>query len=492
MIKHALLFLLSINLALETVASLQQDVAPRFRIIQSVSGSKGSEIQGRFIVDDPRNTFRLDVDKQVVVFFEWQGPPGLHRMEGVWKNPQGNAALLSILEQRAPQGRFGGYWTLLLGERVQPGAWKLEVRIDGEAAGSHAIEIQSGSSIAPDGTPAVPRLLAPGEVYERAQASTVTIEARDETDRVLSRGTGFVVGPEAVLTTFHGIDGASSLVVTLRDGRKVTTRDLLGWNRWQDWAVLKAANEAPAIPRAKDGSASVGDRCYVLDAAEDGATWVLVETGISGRSQRQQAGERLILSLPVTGPAAGGAVLNDRGEAVGIIGTNTVPGGLSATARPLSATLSLRTQTATPMSLVRLTREGATLAQLASLGEFLPPLTAARHVFQGSFGRKVDTKGTASSLVDQGSEFSKRDGTIILWLMWSPVGRLKTTYAIRFYDLDNKLLAESRPAKFDLEPGPYSYTYWPLDVARLPVGTFRVDALVGTEPAWRGVLIIKD
>ena len=480
----------AIGLAVDAAASAQQQAAPRFRVLQSVSGSQGKEVQGRYIVDDPRNSFHLGVDKQVVVFFEWQGPAGLHRMEGVWRDPRGEAALSSILEQRAPHGRFGGFWTLLLSDRVAPGTWKLEVRVDDEAAGSHPIEILPSGTIATEGMPAQRRILSPGEIYERGQAALVSIEARDETDRLLSRGSGFVVGPEGVATTFHGIDGATSVLVTFRDGRRATTRDLLGWNRWQDWAVLKVPNDAPSLPRAQNPPV-VGDRCFALDLAED-RTSLLVETGISGRSQRPEAGERLLLSLPVTGPAAGGPVLSERGEVVAIVGTNTQPGAISQSARPLSTALSVRTQHATPMSLVKLTREAATLADMTRLGEFLPPLTAGRHVFQGSFGRKFETKGAPTSLVDQGNEFHGRDGAIVLWLMWSPVTRLKTTYAIRFYDLDNKLLGESRPAKFEMDPGPYSYTYWPLDIARLPVGTFRVEAILGSEPAWRGFLTIKD
>lgn len=96
------------------------------------------------------------------------------------------------------------------------------------------------------------------------------------------------------------------------------------------------------------------------------------------------------------------------------------------------------------------------------------------------------------TLVDQGSDFSRREEQIILWVMWAPKQRLKTTTVLRIYDLDNRLLAQTKPSKLDLPPGPYSYTYWPLNVSRLPPATYRVDMLVGLEPGWRGYLRITD
>src|SRR2546428_5552604 len=132
------------------------------------------------------------------------------------------------------------------------------------------------------------------------------------------------------------------------------------------------------------------------------------------------------------------------------------------------------------------------LADLAMAGEFLPLLTARRHVFQASFGRKVQAHGPMPSLMDQGREFSRRDGQIILWVMWDPKERLKTTLVLRVYDLNNKLVGETKPGKLDLARGPYSYTYWPLDISKFPPATYRVDIVIGTEPAWRGYLKVND
>src|SRR5690348_10614930 len=69
--------------------------APVYKVIRSTSGSKG-HVQGpAYIVDDPRTVFRVPEDRTVIVHFEWEGPPGKHRMEGLWRNPDGKISTIS-------------------------------------------------------------------------------------------------------------------------------------------------------------------------------------------------------------------------------------------------------------------------------------------------------------------------------------------------------------------------------------------------------------
>jgi len=242
----------------------------------------------------------------------------------------------------------------------------------------------------------------------------------------------------------------------------------------------------------------VGDRCFSLDASVDGSR-VIVDLSIAGRTERPMAGERLILSGHLSDVATGSPLLNEYGEAIGIAGTGYIAGlestGMAGPRARVRAATATRALLATPTDLVPRDKNPAQaipLADLAKSGDFLPPLTAGRDIFQASFGRKVEGHGPVPSLVDQGSEFSRRDGQIILWVMWEPKKRLKATYSLRIYDLNNKLVGESRPGKLDLPPGPYSYTYWPLEVSKIPTATYRVDVVIGAEPAWRGYLKISE
>jgi hypothetical protein len=466
----------------------------RFRLLRSLSGSKGHESGGRFVIEDPRAVFQIPEDKQIIVYFEWQGPPGQHHIECSWKNPEAKVVSSSTLDQPAPQGRFGAYWSLPLSEKTTPGLWALEARVDGELAGVHTIQVTTGPSAS--GTP-TRHLLSPGDVYKRATTGTVFVEKQDSLGKPIASGSGFFVGDGAVLTAFQVIDGASALTLRLADGHRLPANEVIAWNRWQDWALLKTASGQVALERAPERSWVVGDRCFSLDTSVEGSR-IIVDLSIAGRTEGPKTGERLLLSGQVSSAATGSPLLNEYGEAIGIAGVGLLPGADSievAGPQGYGTRMARQALLATPIDLVpRQMDLGAAvpLADLARSGEFLPLLTARRHVFQASFGRKVQAHGPMPSLIDQGREFSRRDGQIILWVMWDPKERLKTTLVLRVYDLNNKLVGETKPGKLDLARGPYSYTYWPLDISKFSPATYRVDIVIGTEPAWRGYLRVND
>lgn len=117
------------------------------RLISVTSGSEGSQQDGIYLIQDPRTSFRVPQDKQVIVQFEWEGRPGLHHFEGRWKDPRGRI-LVTKFEYDSPGSRFGGYWSLDLPADVATGEWELEALVDGVVAGTRRIQIATGG--APD------------------------------------------------------------------------------------------------------------------------------------------------------------------------------------------------------------------------------------------------------------------------------------------------------------------------------------------------------
>ena len=92
--------------------------------------------------------FYLGQDHKIIVYFEWEGPPGPHKFEGIWKNTDGKVALISDFQYVAPGKQFSGYWTMLLSGSEAPGLWTLEAHIDGEYAGELSFQLIAGSSAA--------------------------------------------------------------------------------------------------------------------------------------------------------------------------------------------------------------------------------------------------------------------------------------------------------------------------------------------------------
>lgn len=466
----------------------------KYHLVRSVSGSKGTQQGGRYIVEDPRTIFYVPDDRQVVVYFEWDGPLGQHHLEAYWKNPEGKVAAINDFQYEAKEKRFGAYWTLLLAESAPTGLWTLEAHVDGEVAGTHTFQIVAAPR--PANTMPTRRILSPAEAYQKALASTVFVHALDSKGQAAGTGSGFVLAEGQVLTAFQLVEGASRLRVALPDGRRAETDQLLAWNRRQDWAILKVdTGKAPALPRAQPNSWSVGDRCYTLDSPAEGGR-VIVETAITGTNSWAGAGERLNLSLVVSPAGVGAPLVNDYSEVVGIVSGSIIPGVRSLEAAMITgysdAVLRLggpvRGGLAVPITLVP--KPGAdakstTLDELRKAGQFILPVTAQSNVLYGTLARSINRKGPIAQPMDQRSIFSRRDPTVGVFVSWEPKSRIKSTTSLHVYDLDNHVLMQSKPAKIELRVDQPSFTFTEIPTTSLLPGIYRLDILLGDEVAWR-------
>src|SRR5580700_928449 len=151
---------------------------PSVKMVRSVAGTRGAQRGGSFVMADPRTTFFVPDDRQVIVYFEWEGPRGTHHCEGTVRGPNGQLAVMSSFDYPATQTRFGGFWTMPLLESTSAGAWTFESRVDGEFAGELHFQIISATRPANEAKAETPP--TPAEIYNRAMAATALIEKLDE------------------------------------------------------------------------------------------------------------------------------------------------------------------------------------------------------------------------------------------------------------------------------------------------------------------------
>jgi hypothetical protein len=241
--------------------------------------------------------------------------------------------------------------------------------------------------------------LGPAALYGKANASTVTIENRNEQGQLLNTGEGFLIGPGLVLTAFQVIDGASSLRVTGVSGRAIDTKTVAAWNRRQDWAILQVAGvEEPPFAIAKADSWSVGDRCFYLDAAGPGNR-VIVATSIVGKNTFPHAGDRISLGTSPANTGIGTALLDEYGDVIGVTGGLLVPGvsTLEGVRAGLPASLLLAgglavPAMATPMSQISVPAPGVnttTLEELTQTGQFVAPVVHREDILFGTMAREL-------------------------------------------------------------------------------------------------------
>ena len=465
---------------------------PAFRLVRSVSGTKLIEGGARFGVEDPRTDFYAPADKEIIVYLTWEGPPGPHHFEGLWKNPSGKVAMTSEFDYKAPQSRFGGYFKMMPGETPVTGVWTLEVRIDGETAGSHTFQITVAPR--PDDIGAKParRVLSPSEIYNRVAAASVLIENIDAKAARRNVGTGFFIGPGQLLTAFQVIDGAKKVRIASPQGGMMEATEVLAYNRRQDWIILKVGLEnIPALERDNSGSAGVGDRSYFLDVPAEGNR-VIVETSLIGKQNLDQAGERLNIADTNNPRAVGSPLLNEFGEVIGFIGGSLLPGAAflgdpAFGARSNSLGVASRGTLAVPINLVSNSGGSATTIDgLLKLGQFTAPLATTESVLSGVLARTVNKKTDPPQPIDERIEFSRANAQGVLLITWLPKEKRKGYPSLRLYDLDNNLLNETlNQKKISITPSKLSYSLWEFNLATLQPGIYRFDVLLEGDFVWR-------
>jgi len=133
----------------------------------------------------------------------------------------------------------------------------------------------------------------------------------------LGTGSGFFIDEAGTaVTNFHVIDGAYSARATLFDG---TTREVVGvydYSAANDWAVIKMEEGSYSYLELGEG-VSEGQTIYTLGSPLGLST--SITQGVVSRAERVEGGTAYIqISAPISSGSSGGALLNERGEVVGI------------------------------------------------------------------------------------------------------------------------------------------------------------------------------
>ena len=141
-------------------------------------------------------------------------------------------------------------------------------------------------------------------------------------EREQSLGSGVIVSPEGyVLTNNHVVDGATDVRVTLSDKREYKAQ-VIGTDPKTDIAVLKLTGDKfNAITLGDSGKVQVGD--YALAIGDPFGVGQTVTMGIVSAKGRGNLGiedyeDFIQTDAPINPGNSGGALVNDRGELVGI------------------------------------------------------------------------------------------------------------------------------------------------------------------------------
>ncbi len=143
-------------------------------------------------------------------------------------------------------------------------------------------------------------------------------------------GSGIVISPQGyILTNNHVVDKATTLKVTLLDGRQFAAK-LVGADPQTDVAVVKIdASNLPTLPFANSSGARVGDLCFAI-GNPFGYDHTVTMGIVSAKGRSLEHGAHLqdfIQTDAAINPGnSGGALINARGELIGM-NTAIITGG---------------------------------------------------------------------------------------------------------------------------------------------------------------------
>jgi hypothetical protein len=471
-----------------------------YRVVRSIAGAAGHEDNGKFVMDDPRSLFNAGKDSKVIVYFEWEGPLGPHHFEGLWKSPEGKIVLISDFRYEAKSKQYTGYWTMLLSDGTPSGEWNLEARIDGEPAGmlSFVITGSPAAHAAP-----TPQPLSLADLYRKAMGATVTIEKLSSDGTSVSRSTGFWVGDGQILTSFESIDGASTLRISSSSGTQSKTDQVVAFNRWQDWAVIKTdATAKSALKRGDAKAIEVGGRCSFLEWGSLGSK--LVDGSVTGTNSFSRAGMRLLIASVVTPQSVGGALLDEYGNFVGIIGGALVPSApphkiLALLNDSAASATNLDTDTtglAVPVSLLPelpSTSAPVSLSTLAQQGEFAPLVIKSNAANYMTVTTAMNKQYGAIPMPQNAKQiFSKRESKAVVFVDWQTSTKQKFATTLRLFTADNKLVTTAKTQNVSISPGNFAATSWDLPIGVMSPGIYRLDLLINDQTSLREFIRITE
>jgi hypothetical protein len=183
------------------------------------------------------------------------------------------------------------------------------------------------------------------QIFAQATAATVIILAGEGAGRLRDVATGVVISKDGtILTAWHAVKGALEVQVRLSNGEVYDRVQLIGTDERRDVAALKVSAGGLSFLTPAESLPAQGDPVYAVTNA-NGLTFSATSGILSAIRPAEEVpgagtGFRLLqFTAPVAPGASGGALVDKKGQLVGII-TGGMRGG-AAFAVPIDSVLGL-------------------------------------------------------------------------------------------------------------------------------------------------------
>ena len=157
------------------------------------------------------------------------------------------------------------------------------------------------------------------QIYKKVSCAVVVVHAYDENYKFSAQGSGVVINDKGyVVTNYHVLSGNERLEI-LHGKEVVPYVDIIGIDVEKDILILKIeAKKFAAIKIGDSKSLNIGQRVYAIGSPM-GLENSISEGIISGlRSVDELKRNFIQITASISTGSSGGAVVNDKGELIGI------------------------------------------------------------------------------------------------------------------------------------------------------------------------------
>lgn len=157
------------------------------------------------------------------------------------------------------------------------------------------------------------------QIYKKVTNTVVVIHAYDYNNELAKQGSGVVLNDKGyVVTNYHVLAGCDRLEI-LHNKEIVPYVDIIGIDVEKDILILMIeAKKFPAIKIGDSEKLNIGQRIYAIGSPL-GFENSISEGIISGLRSYEQSGKNFIqITASISSGSSGGAVVNDKGELIGI------------------------------------------------------------------------------------------------------------------------------------------------------------------------------
>lgn len=161
-----------------------------------------------------------------------------------------------------------------------------------------------------------------GAAVKNKANSVYYLEAYDSSGFCLGSGSGFVIGDGCdMVTNFHVIAGASKIIaISADESEEIVLNSVKAYNKNADLAILKRNTPFQCKPLSLANSDAVrqGDRIYAIGYPL-GLSNTLSDGIVSARYIDTDGIDTLQITAAISPGSSGGALLNTRGQVVGVV-----------------------------------------------------------------------------------------------------------------------------------------------------------------------------